>query len=186
MYEITKDEAIITMEMGQNQTWAVQFYKYHKPWTYLTSDSLGMMGYGLPTAIRAQMTFSNRLVVDVASDGFIQMNIQELMTTAGNGPPVKTLILSNRHLGMVRQRQEFFCGANYVTTNMKGQPDFVELADTYGTKGYRITTEEELKGLLPEALASSRTAVIGVLVDREEDVPLVVPIGVPLDKMLIV
>ena len=86
------------------------------------------------------------------------------MTAVENGLPVKILILNNRHLGMVRQWQELFYDANYVATDMKGQPDFVKLADAYGAEGYRITTEEELEELLPKALASPRTAVIDVLV----------------------
>ena len=186
MYEITKGEAIITTEVGQNQMWAAQFYKYHKPRTYLTSGGLGTMGYGLPAAIGAQLAFPDRLVVDVAGDGSIQMNIQELMTAVENGLPVKILILNNRHLGMVRQWQELFYDANYVATDMKGQPDFVKLADAYGAEGYRITTEEELEELLPKALASPRTAVIDVLVDREENVSPIVPAGASLDEMLIV
>ena len=186
MYEITKGEAIITTEVGQNQMWAAQFYKYHKPRTYLPSGGLGTMGYGLPAAIGAQMAFPDRLVVDVAGDGSIQMNIQELMTAVENGLPVKILILNNRHLGMVRQWQELFYDANYVATDMKGQPDFVKLADAYGAEGYRITTEEELEELLPKALASPRTAVIDVLVDREENVSPIVPAGASLDEMLIV
>ena len=186
MYAITKGDAIIATEVGQNQMWAAQFYKYHKPRTYLTSGGLGTMGYGLPAAIGAQMAFPDRLVVDVAGDGSIQMNIQELMTAVENGLPVKILILNNRHLGMVRQWQELFYDANYVATDMKGQPDFVKLADAYGAEGYRITTEEELEELLPKALASPRTAVIDVLVDREENVSPIVPAGASLDEMLIV
>ena len=116
MYEITKGEAIITTEVGQNQMWAAQFYKYHNPRTYLTSGGLGTMGYGLPAAIGAQMAFPDRLVVDVAGDGSIQMNIQELMTAVENGLPVKILILNNRHLGMVRQWQGIFFYGNHLAS----------------------------------------------------------------------
>lgn len=122
MYEITKGEAIITTEVGQNQMWAAQFYKYHKPRTYLTSGGLGTMGYGFPPQSEPRWLSRDRLVVDVAGDGSIQMNIQELMTAVENGLPVKILILNNRHLGMVRQWQELFYDANYVATDMKGQP----------------------------------------------------------------
>ena len=186
MYSITKGDAIIATEVGQNQMWAAQFYTFTKPRTLLTSGGLGTMGYGFPAAIGAQFAFPDKLVINVAGDGSIQMNIQELMTAVENGLPVKILILNNRHLGMVRQWQELFYDANYVATDMKGQPDFVKLADAYGAEGYRITTEEELEELLPKALASPRTAVIDVLVDREENVSPIVPAGASLDEMLIV
>ena len=179
-------EAIVTTDVGQNQMWTTQFLQLRGKSRLLTSGGLGTMGYGLPAAIGAQMAFPDSLVVDVAGDGSIQMNIQELMTAVENGLPVKILILNNRHLGMVRQWQELFYDANYVATDMKGQPDFVKLADAYGAEGYRITTEEELEELLPKALASPRTAVIDVLVDREENVSPIVPAGASLDEMLIV
>lgn len=186
LYELSRGEAIITTEVGQNQMWAAQFYKYHKPRTYLSSGGLGTMGYGLPAAIGAQMAFPDRLVVDVAGDGSIQMNSQEFMTAVENHLPVKVLILNNRYLGMVRQWQELFYDANYVDTDMRGQPDFVKLADAYGAEGYRITTEEELAVMLPQALSSPKTAVIDVWVDREENVSPIVPAGASLDEMLIV
>lgn len=186
MYEITKSEIIITTEAGQNQMWTAQFCEYHKPRTYLTSGDLSTVGCGFPAAIGTQMAFPDRLVVDVAGDGSIRMNIRELMTAVENGLPVKILILDNHHLDMVRQWQELFYDANYVATDMKGQPNFVKLADAYGTEGYRITAEEELEKLLPEVLASPRTAVIDVLMDREESVSPIVPAGASLDEMLIV
>ena len=186
LYRMTEGNAVITTEVGQNQMWAAQFYKYHRPRTYLTSGGLGTMGYGLPAAIGAQLAFPDRLVVDVAGDGSIQMNSQELMTAVENGLPVKILILNNRYLGMVRQWQELFYDTNYVATDMKGQPDFVKLADAYGAEGYRIATEEELEEVLPRALASPKTAIIDVWVDREENVSPIVPTGASLDEMLIV
>ncbi len=182
LYRMTEGKAVITTEVGQNQMWAAQFYKYHRPRTYLTSGGLGTMGYGLPAAIGAQLAFPDRLVVDVS----IQMNSQELMTAVENELPVKILILNNRYLGMVRQWQELFYDTNYVATDMKGQPDFVKLADAYGAEGYRITTEEELEEILPRALASPKTAIIDVWVDREENVSPIVPTGASLDEMLIV
>lgn len=186
LYRMTEGKAVITTEVGQNQMWAAQFYKYHRPRTYLTSGGLGTMGYGLPAAIGAQLAFPDRLVVDVAGDGSIQMNSQELMTAVENELPVKILILNNRYLGMVRQWQELFYDTNYVATDMKGQPDFVKLADAYGAEGYRITTVEELEEVLPRALASPKTAIIDVWVDREENVSPIVPTGASLDEMLIV
>ena len=186
LYRMTEGKAVITTEVGQNQMWAAQFYKYHRPRTYLTSGGLGTMGYGLPAAIGAQLAFPDRLVVAVAGNGPIKMNSQELMTAVENELPVKILILNNRYLGMVRQWQELFYDTNYVATDMKGQPDFVKLADAYGAEGYRITTEEELEEILPRALASPKTAIIDVWVDREENVSPIVPTGASLDEMLIV
>ncbi len=186
LYRMTEGKAVITTEVGQNQMWAAQFYKYHRPRTYLTSGGLGTMGYGLPAAIGAQLAFPDRLVVDVAGDGSIQMNSQELMTAVENELPVKILILNNRYLGMVRQWQELFYDTNYVATDMKGQPDFVKLAEAYGWEGERVETEEELEEILPRALASPKTAIIDVWVDREENVSPIVPTGASLDEMLIV
>ncbi|MEG2140441.1 MAG: biosynthetic-type acetolactate synthase large subunit [Bilophila sp.] len=183
---ITEGNAIITTEVGQNQMWAAQFYTYRKPRTFLTSGGLGTMGYGLPAAIGAQMAFPDKLVVDVAGDGSIQMNSQELMTAVENKLPVKILILNNQYLGMVRQWQELFYNTNYVATDMTGQPDFVKLAEAYGAEGYRITTEAELAEILPKALASPHTAVIDVRVERGENVYPIVPAGAALDEMLVV
>ncbi len=181
----TPPDTIVTTEVGQHQMWASMFYTYRKPRTFLTSGGLGTMGYGLPAAVGAQMAMPERLVVDIAGDGSIQMNIQELMTAVENELPIKILILNNGHLGMVRQWQELFYGRNYVATNMERQPDFVLLAQAYGAEGYRITTEQELNDVLPQALASPRTAIIDVHVEREENVFPMVPGGAALNEMLL-
>lgn len=186
LFDITKGDAIIATEVGQNQMWAAQFYTYRKPRTFITSGGLGTMGYGFPAAIGAQFAFPDRLVVDVAGDGSIQMNIQELATAVCNGLPVKILILNNGYLGMVRQWQELFYGRNYSSTCMDAQPDFVKLAEAYGAEGYRITEAEHLESTLRAALASPRTAIIDVRVEREENVYPMVPAGAALDEMLIV
>ena len=182
----TRGDLIVTTEVGQNQMWAAQFLRYRKPRTFVTSGGLGTMGYGLPAAIGVALALPDKRVVGVAGDGSIQMNSQELMTAVENKLPVKILILNNRYLGMVRQWQELFYDTNYVATDMRGQPDFVKLAEAYGAEGYRITTEEELEEILPKALASPRTAVIDVVVEREENVSPMVPAGAALDEMLIV
>lgn len=122
MYSITKGDAIIATEVGQNQMWAAQFYTFTKPRTLLTSGGLGTMGYGFPAAIGAQFAFPDKLVINVAGDGSIQMNIQELATVVQNKIPVKVVILNNGHLGMVRQWQELFYNRNYSHTNMEAQP----------------------------------------------------------------
>lgn len=186
LYRMTGGEAVITTEVGQHQMWAAQFYRYHKPRTFLTSGGLGTMGYGLPATIGAQLGMPGRLVVGIAGDGSFQMNSQELMTAVENHLPIKLVILNNRFLGMVRQWQELFYDANYESTDMRGQPDFVKLAEAYGAEGYRITTEEELESILPQALASPGTAVIDVVVEREENVYPIVPSGAGLEEMLVV
>lgn len=186
LYKLSKGDAIIATEVGQNQMWAAQFYTFTKPRTLLTSGGLGTMGYGFPAAIGAQFAFPDRLVVDVAGDGSIQMNIQELATAVHNKLPVKILILNNGYLGMVRQWQELFYERNYCSTNMEAQPDFVKLAEAYGAEGYRIRTPEELEPTLARALASPCTAIIDVQVEREENVYPMVPTGAALDEMLLV
>lgn len=185
LYEYTKGNAIICTEVGQNQMWAALCYQFHSPRTLLSSGGLGTMGYGLPAAIGAQLAYPDKLVVDVAGDGSIQMNIQELMTAVENHLPVKVLILNNQHLGMVRQWQELFYQKNYMATNMEGQPDFVKLAEAYGAEGCRITTEEELLTKLPAALASPHTTVIDVRVEREENVYPMVAAGKALNEMVL-
>ncbi len=183
---ILNDEYIITTEVGQNQMWAAQFLAFKKPRTLITSGGLGTMGYGLPAAIGAQIAYPDKTVIDVAGDGSIQMNIQELMTAVANDLPVKILILNNKYLGMVRQWQEFFYEKNYSHTNMMAQPDFVKLAEAYGAEGYRITNKEELSTILPKALSSKKAAIIDVMVEREENVYPMVPAGAALDDMLLV
>ena len=186
MYAITKGDAIIATEVGQNQMWAAQFYTFTKPRTLLTSGGLGTMGYGFPAAIGAQFAFPDKLVINVAGDGSIQMNIQELATVVQNKLPVKVVILNNGHLGMVRQWQELFYNRNYSHTNMEAQPDFVKLAEAYGAEGYRISKPEELEDVLRKALTSPNPAFIDVLVEREENVYPMVPAGAALDEMLLV
>lgn len=186
MYAITKGDAIIATEVGQNQMWAAQFYTFTKPRTLLTSGGLGTMGYGFPAAIGAQFAFPDKLVINVSGDGSIQMNIQELATVVQNKLPVKVVILNNGHLGMVRQWQELFYNRNYSHTNMEAQPDFVKLAEAYGAEGYRISKPEELEDVLRKALTSPNPAFIDVMVEREENVYPMVPAGAALDEMLLV
>ncbi len=186
IYELTRGEAIIATEVGQNQMWAAQFYRYHEPRTLLTSGGLGTMGYGFPAAIGAKAAFPDKLVIDVAGDGSIQMNSQELITSVCNDLPVKIVILNNSYLGMVRQWQEFFYAKNYCSTCMDAQPDFVLLAEAYGAEGYRVTEAAELEGVLKKAFASPKTVIVDVRVDKEENVYPMVPAGASLNEMLLV
>lgn len=186
LYEITQGEVIITTEVGQNQMWAAQHFKYHKPRTWLTSGGLGTMGYGFPAAIGAQAAFPDKLVIDIAGDGSIQMNIQELTTAVSHNLPVKIIILNNSCLGMVRQWQELFYDKNYSQTCLEKIPDFVKLAEAFGAKGYRIQAKSEIEPVLRQALDSPHTVVVDVWVQEEENVYPMVPAGAGLNEMLLV
>jgi acetolactate synthase-1/2/3 large subunit len=144
------------------------------------------MGYGFPAAIGAQFAFPGSLVIDIAGDGSIQMNIQELATAVSYELPVKIVILNNGHLGMVRQWQELFYNRNYCSTCLHKNPDFVALAKAYGAEGYRIEKRENVKDVLKQAFATKRPAIIDVLVEPEENVYPMVPAGASLTDMLLV
>ncbi|MCF8053745.1 MAG: biosynthetic-type acetolactate synthase large subunit [Deltaproteobacteria bacterium] len=183
LYEVSRGEAIIATEVGQNQMWGAQFYHYKKPNTFITSGGLGTMGFGLPAAIGAQVARPDAIVVDLAGDGSIQMNIQELATAVQNNIPVKIAILNNNFLGMVRQWQEIFYQKRYSHTDLLGNPDFVKIAEAYGAKGLRASKVEEVEMIIKEAFATEGVVVMEFIVDREEGVyPMVKP-GSPLTDM---
>ncbi len=186
IYELSKGEAIISTEVGQNQMWAAQFYTYKKPRTLLTSGGLGTMGYGFPAAIGAQFAFPDRLVIDIAGDGSIQMNIQELATAVSYNVPVKIVILNNGYLGMVRQWQELFYKKNYCATCLHTNPDFVALAKAYGAAGYLVDKAEDLESTLEAAFAYPGPVIVDVRVEPEENVAPMVPAGAALSEMLLV
>jgi len=187
LYELTRDrETIITTEVGQNQMWAAQYYHFEKPGHFITSGGLGVMGFGLPAAIGAQTACPDSLVVDVAGDGSIQMNIQEMATAVQYGLPVKVVILNNRYLGMVRQWQELFYECRYACTSMEHAPDFVKLAEAYGAVGLRAEKPEEVEAVLREGLFSPRTVIMDFRVQQTECVYPMVPAGAPITEMLLV
>ncbi len=184
--ELTGGDAIITTEVGQNQMWTAQFYKFNKPRHLLTSGGLGTMGYGLPAAIGAKLAFPDTLVIDVAGDGSIQMNIQELATAKQYGANVKVVILNNNYLGMVRQWQELFYNRRYSATVMEVTPDFVELAKAYGAVGLRAKTRDEVEPVLKEGLATDNVVIMDFAINREEGVFPMVPAGKATTEMLLV
>jgi len=186
LYELTKGEAIITTEVGQNQMWAAQYYHFKQPNHFITSGGLGTMGFGLPAAIGAQMACPDKLVIDIAGDGSIQMNIQEMATAVQCCLPVKVAILNNAYLGMVRQWQELFYGKRYVCTDMDCAPDFVKLAEAFGAVGLRASKPEEVEAVIKEGLSIPQPVIMDFRVDREESVYPMVPAGAPITEMLLV
>ena len=186
IYRLTKGDAIITTEVGQNQMFAAQYYLYDRPRTFLSSGGLGTMGYGLPAAIGAQVAMPGKLVVDIAGDGSIQMNIQELATAVQYRLPVKVVILNNGTLGMVRQWQELFFQGKYSQTCLPQVPDFVRLAEAYGASGFRATKPGEVPDVLRKGFAADGPAIIDIVTDPDAMVYPMVPAGAPLTKMLLV
>jgi acetolactate synthase-1/2/3 large subunit len=186
IYELTGGKAIISTEVGQNQMWAAQYYHFEKPNSFITSGGLGCMGFGFPAAIGAQAACPDRVVVDIAGDGSIQMNIQEMATAVQFNLPVKIAILNNRFLGMVRQWQELFYDRCYACTDMEAAPDFIKLAEAYGAVGLRATTPEEVVPVLKKAFAVNKPVIMDFLVEREEGVYPMVPAGADITEMLLV
>jgi acetolactate synthase-1/2/3 large subunit len=185
LYHLTKGKAIITTEVGQNQMWTAQYYNFEQPRKLLTSGGLGTMGYGFPAAIGAQVAFPQEMVIDIAGDGSIQMNIQELATAVQYKLPVKVAILNNRYLGMVRQWQELFYNKNYSATSLKVSPDFVKLAEAYGAVGLRATKTKEVIPVIKKALQSPKPVLMDFIVEQEEGVYPMVPAGAPIDNMIL-
>jgi acetolactate synthase-1/2/3 large subunit len=182
--ELSPDDTIITTEVGQNQMWTAQYYRFLHPRTLLSSGGLGTMGYGFPAAMGAQFAFPDRLVVDIAGDGSIQMNIQEFATVAQHKLPVKILILNNCFLGMVRQWQELFYDAKYSSTCLISNPDFVKIAEAYGIKGIRIDRKEDVDAGLKEMIRHKGPVVVNCMIDREEGVFPMVPSGAASNEMI--
>jgi acetolactate synthase-1/2/3 large subunit len=203
IHKHAKADTIIATEVGQHQMWSAQFYTYTQPRTFLSSGGLGTMGYGFPAALGAQAAFPKRTVIDIAGDGSIQMNIQELATAVLNDLPVKVMILNNRYLGMVRQWQELFYRENYSYTCLQSRtdcpadcdhdlrkcpkqnvPDFVKLAEAYGAVGIRVTRKRDVSAAIKKALATKKTVVVDFVVEREENVYPMVPAGTSLKHMM--
>ncbi len=185
LYELTKGNAIITTEVGQNQMWAAQYYHFERPNCFITSGGLGCMGFGFPAAIGAQVACPDKMVVDVAGDGSIQMNIQELATVVQYQLPVKVVILNNRYLGMVRQWQQLFYERRYAATDLECSPDFARVAEAYGALGLKATKPSEVEAVLKQGLESPGPAFMDFWVAREECVYPMVPAGASITDMLL-
>jgi acetolactate synthase-1/2/3 large subunit len=185
IYEVTKGDCIITTEVGQNQMWAAQYFNYDKPRTLLTSGGLGTMGYGFPAAIGAQVALPNKTVIDIAGDGSIQMNIQELATAVEYNLPVKIAILNNYSLGMVRQWQQLFYDRRYSHSTFTQHPDFVKLAEAYGAVGLRTDKPGEVEQVIKKALSINKPVIMDFIVENEECVYPMVPAGAPISDMIL-
>ncbi|MBW2648333.1 MAG: biosynthetic-type acetolactate synthase large subunit, partial [Deltaproteobacteria bacterium] len=180
LHQLTNGNAIVATEVGQNQIWAAHYYHIDRPNNFLTSGGLGTMGYGFPAAIGAQVAFPDRTVVDIAGDGSIQMNIQELATVVNYNLPVKIVILNNGYLGMIRQWQELFYDKRYSQSKLSQTPDFVKVAEAYGAVGLRAEKPEEVELTLRKGLETPGPVIMDFVVDPEEGVfPMVKP-GFPL------
>lgn len=184
--ETTKGEAIICTEVGQHQMWSTMFYKYSQPRNWISSGGLGTMGFGFPAAIGAQFGRPDAVVFDIAGDGSIQMNIQEMATAVNHKLPIKIAVLNNSYLGMVRQWQEVIYGKRYSETDLGDNPDLVKIAEAYGAAALRITQVSEVKKALTEALKiKDRPVLMDFRVTKEENVFPFVPPGQALNEMLI-
>jgi acetolactate synthase-1/2/3 large subunit len=188
LYEITREmgrETFITTEVGQHQMWAAQFFKFDKPNHWMTSGGLGTMGYGFPAAIGVQIAHPDALVIDIAGEASILMNIQEMSTAAQYRLPVKIFILNNEYMGMVRQWQELLHGGRYAESYSAALPDFVKLAEAFGAKGLRATKTSELDGVIREMLASDQTVIADICVDKSENCFPMIPSGAAHNEMLL-
>jgi len=186
LYELTKDQdTFITTEVGQHQMWAAQHYKFNKPNRWMTSGGLGTMGYGLPAAIGVQIAHPKKLVVDIAGEASILMNMQEISTAVQYRLPIKIFILNNEYMGMVRQWQELLHDKNYSESYTEALPDFVKLAEAYGAVGIRAKTPDELDEKIKEMINSDQPVIFDCLVDKQENCYPMIPSGKPHNQMLL-
>jgi len=181
--DLVKGEAVVVSEVGQNQMWTAQHFCFHHPRTWITSGGLGTMGYGFPAAMGAHFARPDVPVFDIAGDGSIQMNIQEMGTVAANRIPVKVAILNNMYLGMVRQWQELFFDRRYSFTELPAV-DFVKIANAYGIEGIQVESPDEVLPALKASLACDGPFVMDFRIEREENVFPMVPAGAAINEMI--
>ena len=186
LYALTRGRrTFITTEVGQHQMWAAQFLKFEGPNEWMTSGGLGTMGYGLPAAMGVQIAHPDALVIDVAGEASILMNIQEMSTLAQYRLPVKVFILNNQWMGMVRQWQELLHGARYSESYSESLPDFVKLADAFGAVGLRATKVDEVDAVIKEMLETPRPVIVDMCVDQKENCFPMIPSGAAHNEMLL-
>jgi acetolactate synthase-1/2/3 large subunit len=186
LYDAVKGrDFYITTEVGQHQMWAAQFIKFEKPNHWLTSGGLGTMGYGLPAAIGVQIAHPEALVIDVAGEASILMNIQEMSTAAQYRTPVKLFIMNNRWMGMVRQWQELLHGGRYSESYSDALPDFVKLADAFGWTGLRATKPAEMDDIIKTMIETPGPVIVDVAVDEKENCFPMIPSGSAHNEMLL-
>lgn len=183
--EILGEKALVCTDVGQHQMWTAQFFPFSYSRQFVTSGGLGTMGFGLPAALGAKEAIKDKIVVNFTGDGSILMNIQELMTSIEYEIPVINIILNNHYLGMVRQWQTFFYEKRYASTDLSMQPNFVDLAKSFGADGYLVETKAEFEEALKKSIKSKKTSMINVIVDRLEDVLPMVPPGGTLYNMML-
>ncbi len=185
LHEVTGGNAIVTTEVGQNQMWAAQYYPLEEPRKWCTSGGLGTMGYGHPAAIGAQFGRPDELVVDIAGDGSIQMNMQELTTGTIHELPYKIIILNNSFLGMVRQWQDMFFDKRYSGVDLTGNPDFVKLAEAHGAVGLRCGDRDRIVETLEQAMeVDDRPVMVDFAVSKEENVFPMIPAGQSFENLM--
>ncbi|MFZ1961185.1 MAG: acetolactate synthase 3 large subunit [Methylovirgula sp.] len=186
LYAATKGrDCYITTEVGQHQMWAAQHYHFEAPNRWMTSGGLGTMGYGLPAAIGVQMAHPDALVIDIAGEGSILMNIQELSTAAQYRLPVKVFILNNEYLGMVRQWQELLHGGRYSHSYSEALPDFVKLAEAFGALGIRCSDPADLDAAIAEMIETPKPVVFDCRIDKTENCLPMIPSGKAHNEMIL-
>jgi acetolactate synthase-1/2/3 large subunit len=186
LYELTRGKDVyITTEVGQHQMWAAQLFKFEKPYHWMTSGGLGTMGYGLPAAMGVQIAHPEALVIDIAGEASILMNIQEMSTICQYRLPVKAFILNNQYMGMVRQWQELLHGGRYSESYTASLPDFVKLAEAFGASGLRVSAPGEVDRVIKEMLAIDGPVIVDVVVDQMENCFPMIPSGAAHNEMLL-
>ncbi|MCC7282367.1 MAG: acetolactate synthase 3 large subunit [Acetobacteraceae bacterium] len=178
-------ETFITTEVGQHQMWAAQYFRFEQPNHWMTSGGLGTMGYGLPSAMGVQIAHPGALVIDIAGEASILMNIQEMATLAQYRLPVKVFILNNEYMGMVRQWQELLYGGRYSESYSAALPDFVKLAESFHAVGLRATKVEELDEVITAMIASDRPVIADICVDPKENCFPMIPSGAAHNEMIL-